>query len=135
MTGQGSPQRTAAREISRRPRWRHALTRVLLALAAALGLAFAAHPAARAADLDVRLRIDWGGGEPRSWQGTIRTTAGTLSEPQTLGLEADAPGSMHLVDAGTLLVVPRTPRNYDGVDLRDPGARRREADRRADRRR
>ncbi len=118
MTGQGSPRRTTAREVSRTGGRRHASTSMLLALAGALALSTAAISGARAADLDIRLRIDWGGGEPRSWQGTIRTTAGTLSEPQTLGLEADAPGSMHLVARDTLQIVPRTPRNYDGVDLR-----------------
>ena len=109
---------TNDRARSRARRWRHAWTSLLLALAGALALSTAAISGASAADLDIRLRIDWGGGEPRSWQGTIRTTAGTLSEPQTLGLEADAPGSMLLVGEDTLQIVPRTPRNYDGVDLR-----------------
>jgi hypothetical protein len=73
---------------------------------------------ARAADLDVRLRIVWCRGEPRAWQGTIRVTSGSLSDPIPLGLEPDAPGSMFLVDSATLQVFPRTPRNFDGVDLR-----------------
>ena len=38
----------------------------------------AAQPAT-AADLDIRLRIAWGGGESSVWQGLIRTTSGTLS--------------------------------------------------------
>jgi uncharacterized lipoprotein YddW (UPF0748 family) len=91
---------------------------VLLLLAGAVLLPLTCALPIGAADLDLRLRIDWGAGEPRSWQGTIRTTAGTLSEPQTLGLAADAPGSMHLVAPDTLQVFPRTPRSYDGVDLR-----------------
>ena len=110
MTGQGSPRRTTARDVSRAARWQRAASGMLLVLAGALALSIAVVPSARAADLDIRLRIDWGGGEPRSWQGTIRTTAGTLSEPVTLGLEADAPGSMHVVGPDTLAIVPRMAR-------------------------
>ena len=87
-------------------------------LAGGLVLALAVCLAARGADLDLRLRIDWGGGESRAWQGTIRTTAGTIEAPRTLGLAADAPGSMHLVTPDVLQILPRTERNYDGVDLR-----------------
>jgi hypothetical protein len=71
-----------------------------------------------AADLDVRLRVVWGGGEARSWQGTIRLSRGSLSDPLLLGMEADEPGSMQLTDTATLQVFPRIPRSYDGVDLR-----------------
>jgi hypothetical protein len=71
-----------------------------------------------AADLDVRVRIAWGGGSPRSWQGTIRISEGSLSDPQPLGLEADAPGAIQSVDSSTLRIVPRMPRSYDGVDVR-----------------
>jgi hypothetical protein len=81
--------------------------------------ALAAWPSlADAADLDVRMRIVWGHGESRSWQGTIRVSSGTLSEPIPLGLDADAPGSMFPIDSATLQVFPRMPRNYDGIDLR-----------------
>jgi len=71
-----------------------------------------------AAELDVRLRIAWGGGEARSWQGTIRVTSGQLTELLVLGLEADAPGSIQQVDRSTLRVFPRTPHSYDGCDVR-----------------
>src|SRR5204863_531277 len=50
--------------------------------------------------------------------GTIQLSAGLLSEAMPLGLEADSPGSMLLLDATTLGIAPRTPRSYDGCDLR-----------------
>jgi hypothetical protein len=68
--------------------------------------------------VDVRIRIAWGGGEARSWLGTIRVSEGTVSEVQPLGLEADVPGSMLLADPATVRVIPRSPRGYHGCDLR-----------------
>jgi hypothetical protein len=68
--------------------------------------------------LDVRVRIAWGGGEARPWRGTIRVTAGALSEVAPLGLEPDAPGSMLLADPSTIQIAGRTPRSYDGCDIR-----------------
>jgi hypothetical protein len=67
---------------------------------------------------ELRVRLAWGGGTPRSWQGTIRVTDGKLADVIPLGLEADTPGSMRLVDETTLAIAPRFPRGYDGVDLR-----------------
>ncbi|MEX2174507.1 MAG: hypothetical protein WD872_09100 [Pirellulaceae bacterium] len=114
MIGQGRPSLTVA-PPQRTRRWplAAALRLAVLALGA---LVFAG--SAAAADLDVRLRVVWVGGPARSWQGTIRLSAGMLSDPLPLGLEPDTPGSMHLIDSATLQVFPRTPRNYDGVDLR-----------------
>ena len=70
---------------------------------------------------DLRVRIAWGGGPERTWRGTIAVSNGTLSEPRSLGIEADEPGSMWLDgDPGgshKLLVQQRSPRSYDGVDL------------------
>ncbi len=71
---------------------------------------------------DLRLRIAWGGGAERIWQGTIALSEGTLSDPQSLGIEADEPGSMWLEKSpagGTakLFICQRSPRTYDAVDL------------------
>jgi len=71
---------------------------------------------------DVRVRIAWGGGAERAWQGTISVTDGAISEPQPLGAEADEPGSMWLEDnprigRRVLVVQQRSPRGYDGVDV------------------
>jgi hypothetical protein len=72
---------------------------------------------------DVRVRIAWGGGAERTWQGTISVSDGSISEPQPLGAEADEPGSMWLDgnaprnDGGSLVIQQRSPRGYDGVDV------------------
>ena len=106
MTGQGRPQFGAPH--------------LLRSLAAGVALACASIVAtsAHAADLDIRLRLAWGGGDSLVWQGTIETSAGTLSEITPLGLEADDPGSMQPIEGGGVRIFPRSPRSYDGCDLR-----------------
>src|SRR6185436_11699750 len=110
MIGQGSPSAL---------RWRFAL---LSGLVFRMGqLALAAHlvctaTALVAAEPTMRIRIAWGGGTERTWQGTVRLSAGTLSDPSALGVEADEPGSMWLTD-GSLEIRSRSTRAYDGVDL------------------
>jgi hypothetical protein len=74
--------------------------------------------AVTAQPLDVRVRVAWGGGEARSWQGTIRLSEGKLSDLTPLGLEPDTPGSLLLVDGTTVRVGARSPRSYDGFDVR-----------------
>ena len=73
---------------------------------------------------DLRVRIAWGGGPERVWQGTIAVSDGSLSEPRPLGIEADEPGSMWLDgDPGgsqKLVIQQRSPRSYDGVDCWSP---------------
>ena len=76
-------------------------------------VAGAAHAAA--AD-SLRVRIAWGGGADRLWQGTVSVSQGTLAEPVPLGIEADEPGSMWL-DHGQLTIRQRSARAYDGLDL------------------
>ncbi|HEX5103673.1 MAG TPA: hypothetical protein VFV87_07685 [Pirellulaceae bacterium] len=92
---------------------------LVCALAAAFSLAvLVGNVAATAAEFDLGLRIAWGGGEGTSWQGTIRLSAGVLADPAPLGLEADDPGSMQVVADTMLRIHPRSPRSYDGCDLR-----------------
>ncbi len=113
MAGQGSPLRVF---VSRcRARWRHGFA---LPLATCWLLAVMLSAAVCAEEMDLRVRLAWVGGTPRSWQGTIRVTSGTISEAISLGLEPDTPGSMQLIDSTTLAIAPRYPRIYDGVDLR-----------------
>ncbi len=69
------------------------------------------------ADEVICLRIAWGGGTERQWSGTVSlSTAGSLSKPRPLGIEADEPGSMWIEDE-QLLIRQRSPRAFDGVDL------------------
>ena len=65
----------------------------------------------------LRLRLAWGGGESRAWQGIIRLSEGRILEFSPLGLEADTPGSMWLTEQGDLRVASRSPRSYDGCDI------------------
>ncbi len=76
-------------------------------------------PTARAetAEPTLQLRIAWGSGEKRLWKGQIRLSEGALADPRPLGIEADEPGSMWIEEAA-LRIAPRSPREYDGVDLK-----------------
>src|SRR6185436_767914 len=65
----------------------------------------------------LRLRLAWGGGESRAWNGTISLSEGRILDFTPLGLEADTPGSMWLTERGELRVVSRSPRTYDGCDI------------------
>ncbi len=64
----------------------------------------------------LRLRIEWGRGAARTWQGSISVSQGRVASPQLLGIEADEAGSMWIED-GRLLISGRGSRLYDGVDL------------------
>lgn len=72
--------------------------------------------AAHAAEPSLRLRMEWGGGREETWRGKASVTAGALAQPTPLGIEADEPGSMWIVD-GALQIEPRSARSYDGVDF------------------
>lgn len=111
MIGQGSPKHRCA------PFWLRWPPRFLARLVAALVLVLGSSLAA-VEPLDVRLRLAWGGGEARAWQGTIRLSEGTLSEITPLGLEPDEPGSMQLAEDGSIRIAPRSARSYDGCDVR-----------------
>jgi len=71
--------------------------------------------AARAEE-SVRVRIAWGGGTARIWQGSVSVEQGQLSELRPLGLEADEPGSMWIED-NRVQIRQRSSRVYDGLDL------------------
>ncbi|HET6881966.1 MAG TPA: family 10 glycosylhydrolase [Pirellulales bacterium] len=64
----------------------------------------------------MRLRLEWGSGESRRWQGAIAVSEGTLARPVPLGIGADEPGSMWIEET-RLLVHQLSPRPYDGVDF------------------
>ena len=73
-------------------------------------------PAISHADEAIMVRVAWGGGMEKLWEGSIAVSRGVLSQPRPLGIEADEPGSMWLED-GRLMVRQRSPRAYDGVDI------------------
>jgi hypothetical protein len=108
MAGHGRPR------TSRRARSRATLAAAARWAALAAGLLGAA--AAQGADQLFRVRIEWGGGAQRQWQGTIAVAPGALADPRALGVEADSPGSMW-IDDGRLAIVERSLRAYDGVDV------------------
>lgn len=66
--------------------------------------------------LTARLRIEWGGGEPRSFGGRVSSTGGKLSDIVALGMESDEPGSIRLQD-GAAIIEPRSTRTYDGFNV------------------
>ena len=47
--------------------------------------------AAEDAGPNLRLRVAWGGGEPKPWHGAFSVSNGSLTEVRPLGLEADEP--------------------------------------------
>ncbi|HEX5445415.1 MAG TPA: hypothetical protein VFW87_16435, partial [Pirellulales bacterium] len=117
MIGHGSPN------ASRRLRLRVWPRGARLALALAVALASSRLPADEPADpaeagpaSTLRLRIEWGGGAPQQWRGSIGVSEGEVAHPVALGIEADEPGSMW-IESGRLLIRQLAPRSYDGVDL------------------
>ncbi len=64
----------------------------------------------------MRVRLAWGDGAATRWQGSISLSAGELTAPVPLGIEADESGSMWIED-GALQIAGRSPRRYEGVDL------------------
>ena len=115
MVGHGGPRASQGRRLSAA---RSVAVAGICRSALAALLALAGHAAL--AD-DMRVRIAWGGGADRVWQGTISVSDGSLSEPQPLGIEADEPGSMWLAGdahgSQKLVIQQRSPRGYDGVDV------------------
>ena len=123
MAGQGRP-RTSRSQYAPADRfhaacWALAIALVALGPVEPAGAQVEAPPkddAPAAATTTMRIRIAWGGGAERRWEGTIAVSQGTLSEPRPLGIEADEPGSMWLED-GRLAIRQRSARDNDGVDV------------------
>jgi len=110
MIGQGRPKASLTLGTCPTAALRRGRTVSLALMAVAVLLC----PAAAAEEM--RVRIAWGGGSERLWDGTVTLAQGEVAEPRPLGIEADEPGSMW-VEAGRLIVRQRTARAYDGVDL------------------
>src|SRR4051812_48291985 len=111
MIGQGGPK--ASRALSALVSCARRIACAAAALACALNVS---GESASGADVDVRLRVAWGGGAERIWHGSVQVSEGQLTELQPLGLEADEPGSMWLPDKDTVEIRQRSARTYDGFD-------------------
>lgn len=94
----------------------HNPTTLLRALVICACLALIARGDLSAAEWNLRVRLAWGG-ETRVWQGTMQLQGGEIRAATPLGLEPDSPGSMLLVNASQVRVLPRTPRSYESCDL------------------
>ena len=88
MVGHGSPRASRA--------WIARLARAApgLCWAALVWLIWLSAAPATAEEATLQLRIAWGGGTERIWQGSIRLQGGQLADAQTLGIEADEAGSI-----------------------------------------
>lgn len=62
-----------------------------------------------------RVRLEWGGGETRTWTGLVEVDEGRFEELVPLGVDADLPGSMW-AEGGAIWIQRNAPRVYDGLD-------------------
>ena len=63
-----------------------------------------------------RMRLTWGGGEPKTWRAIVRLSDGSLSHVQGLGLHFDAPGSISSQLKEITSAAP-LPNNFSGMDF------------------
>ncbi len=71
----------------------------------------------QASDVDLEFWVEWGGGEPRAWFGTLRLDAGRITSARGYGLQADTPGASFLAD-NKVTISPRLPRAFDSLLVR-----------------
>lgn len=142
MIGQGSPKPSHAGRPSQVLAWTRRGAWIALAVSVLLGGPIRI---GSAREVNLQVRVAWGGGAERLWQGTIALNEGQLADPEPLGIEADEAGSMWLEPvpdpaaataeesppadpppekpsvapgAKTRLVIrQRSPRTYDAVDF------------------
>ena len=117
MAGHGGPRASPNHIPDRVSRRTQPVCRLILAILVTLSSLGTSR-----ADHAMRVRLSWGGGAARTWQGVIQLSQGTLSDPVALGTEADEPGSMWL-HGDQLRIGQRSPRDFDGVDLTLSGPR------------
>ncbi len=67
-------------------------------------------------ELNLRLRITWGGGERRPWRGTVVAREGQLLAPKCLGIEADVPDDL-VLERDTVRITQPIPTAFDGLDV------------------
>jgi hypothetical protein len=66
--------------------------------------------------VELRLRMVWGLGEPRSWEGMLEVEQGIYTELSDLGNSPDAPGSK-FVQEGRLVIRSTGATSHDGMDV------------------
>lgn len=74
------------------------------------------HTAKQRGGLEFRVRIAWGGGQPRQWQGHVTVAPGDLGDLQPLGLHSDAARSCYLQD-NTIHLEQARHHDYDAFDV------------------
>lgn len=116
MVGQGRPKASRARFAP----FARATPGLCRAALATICLTLLLSTSAVAEEATLQLRIAWGGGAERVWQGSIRLSAGAWSHLEPLGIEADEPGSIW-IDEPAIEIRQRSPRAYDGVDVKVTG--------------
>lgn len=123
MAGHGRPRsglRAPARRQPKRTRnlglVRVALWHFVLSLSASLLFAATSF----ADELDLRLRVTWGGGEARAWRGSLVARDGQLFQPKCLGSEADVADEF-VLERDTLRFIQPIPMTSDGFDVQVVG--------------
>ncbi len=96
MIGQGGPKPSHADRMPRVLKWTRRGGWVALFLAV---LVNGPVDAGQTGQVNLRVRVAWGGGAEQLWQGSIALDEGQLADPEPLGIEADEPGSMWLEPA------------------------------------
>ncbi|MHB8865788.1 MAG: family 10 glycosylhydrolase [Pirellulaceae bacterium] len=66
---------------------------------------------------DLQLRVAWGGGVARRWQGALKVQEGSVSDVQFLGLDADEAATIY-IERDAVMVRQLADRDYDGFDVR-----------------
>lgn len=121
--GQGGPQPgtvRCARDSARgRRRWTSALALLVCALG---GWLCEASWAAESSPIELRLRMAWGAGSRRHWEGTLRVAGATITDLHDIGVAENSAGSKY-VDGDTIHIRPPGPTQYDGMDFTIRGDR------------
>lgn len=125
MFGHGCPRAGPGRAVcnassERKQKWFCQNLRSWCALFAGLWLLGAAAPPVLARELDLRIRLTWGGGAARQWRGSVVATDGELLEPRCLGMEARAATDLELL-RDTLRFTQPMAVSSDGLDFRVRG--------------
>lgn len=71
--------------------------------------------------VECELRIVWGGGVPRIFDGTLAVDSGTIHLVRNLGLQADSIGKQRNERPNVLSILPGGPTSFGGVDIRVRG--------------